>query len=172
MLTGPSRGLEVVAYVTVGGTAAGALQWLVLRRRVSGAAWWIATGIGGGVAVGVIGVDVGVLAGTGAGVSRGVDAGLEVGADAAGVAAAVSFGTVTGVLQWLILQRQYHRSHWWVLAGSVGWIAGGLAAGVTGGVAGWAVLGAVYGATTGPVLVWLLRQRHTSVIPNPDRGPA
>ena len=154
----PSRDL-VVVYMTVGGTLAGALQWLVLRRHVSGAGLWVAACVGGGVAAVVVGVAVGVLAGIGAGVVGGVRPAVEVGTDTAGVAAAVSYGTVVGVVQWLVLQRQVLHSYWWVLASSAGWIVGGIVAGATEGVAGWAILGAVYGAVTGLALAGILARR-------------
>lgn len=164
---GRSSGMLVVAYVAVGGSAAAALQWLALRRHVSGAGWWAATGIAGGAATGAVGVAVGVSAGVAAGVvesldagaAEGVKAGIEAGADAGGVAAAVVFGAAIGVAQWLVLRRHVARSGWWVLACSVGWVVSGLSAGVTDGAAGWTVLGAVYGAITGCALVLLLRHR-------------
>ena len=159
---GRPNGLMVVMYITVGGSATGLLQWLVLRQRVSGAGLWMAASFGGGIAAGLVGVAVGVLAGLGAGVVLGLSAAIEVGTDAGGVAVAVSFGTVVGVLQWLVIQRQVPRSYWWVLASSVGWVLGGLTAGVTEGVAGWAVLGAVYGAVTGCVLLGLLAWRRAA----------
>ena len=156
---GQSGGLVVVAYMIVGATASGVLQWLALRRHVSGAGLWVAACFGGGLATGLVGVAVGAIAGLGAGVVLGLRAAIEVGADTGGVAAAVSFGTVVGILQWLVLQRDLPRSYWWVLASTAGWIVGGLTAGVTEGIAGWAVLGAVYGAITGCVLLGLLARR-------------
>ena len=162
---GPSNGLLVVLYITVGGTAAGLVQWLALRRYVSGAGLWVAACAGGGLAAGLVGVAVGALAGLGAGVVLGLQAALEVGADTGGVAAAVSFGTVVGVLQWLVLQREFPRSYWWVLGSTAGWIGGGLTAGITEGVAGWALLGAVYGSITGCVLVGILVWRPAAVGP-------
>lgn len=152
-------GLMLVVYIIVGGSATGLLQWLVLRQRVSGAGLWVAAFVGGGVAAGAIGVAVGVIAGLGAGVVDGLSAAREIGADAGGVAFAFSFGTVVGVLQWLVIQREVPRSYWWVLASSVGWILGGFMGGAAEGVAGWAVLGGVYGAVTGCVLLVLLAQR-------------
>ncbi len=162
---GQSGGLMVVVYMTVGGTASGVLQWLALRRHVSGAGLWVAACVGGGLAAGLLGVAIGAIAGLGAGVVLGLRAAIEVGADTGGVAAAVSFGTVVGVLQWLALQRELPRSYWWVLASTAGWIVGGLSAGVTDGVAGWVVLGAVYGSITGCVLVGMLVWRPAAVGP-------
>ena len=172
---GRSSGMMVVVYVSTGGTAAAALQWLALRRHIAHAGWWIATGIAGGVVAGMIGLVVGVGVGVGTGVveglaagraggvatgiAEGTRAGIDAGADIAGVATAILFGAAVGVVQWLVLQRQIAGSGWLILACSVGWVVSGLSAGVTDSAAGWAVLGAVYGVITGCVLVWLLRWR-------------
>ena len=87
-----------------------------------------------------------------------------VNADVGWVLGVVLLGTLLGVLQWQLLRGQFSQAGWWVLASTVGWVAGGPAAGYVGSAVGaalgpgWAVLGAVYGVITGPVLVWLLRQ--------------
>ena len=176
---GRSSGMMGVVYVSAGGTAAAALQWLALRRHIAHAGWWIATGIAGGVVAGMIGLVVGLVVGVGVGVGTGVveglaagraggvatgiaegtRAGIDAGADIAGVATAILFGAAVGVVQWLVLQRQIAGSGWWILACSVGWVVSGLSAGITDSAAGWAVLGIVYGAITGCVLVGLLRWR-------------
>ena len=172
---GRSSGMMVVVYVSAGGTAAAALQWLALRRHIANASWWVATGVAGGAVAGMIGLVVGVGVGVGTGVveglaagraegvatgiSEGARAGVAAGADIAGVATAILFGAAVGVVQWLVLQRQIAGSGWWLLACSVGWVVSGLSAGVTDSAAGWAVLGTVYGVITGCVLVWLLRRR-------------
>ena len=172
---GRSSGMMVVVYVSAGGTAAAALQWLALRRHIAHADWWVATGIAGGAVAGMIGLVVGIGVGIGTGVveglaagraegvatgiSEGARAGVAAGADIAGVATAILFGAAVGVVQWLVLQRQIAGSGWWILACSVGWVVSGLSAGITDSAAGWAVLGIVYGVITGCVLVWLLRWR-------------
>ena len=167
---GPAQGLVVVVYMTVGGAAAGTLQWVLLRRIVPGVGLWVAASVGGGFAAGAMGVVVGVLAGSGAGVVLGFKAAWEVGSDTGGVAAAISYGAVIGVLQWLVLQRHLPRAYWWVLASAAGWIVGGITAGVTEGVAGWAVIGAIYGGATGCVLVGLLVRRRSLIVVKDD-GP-
>jgi len=123
--------------VVLGGIAAGLFQWLVLRRRIARAGWWLPATIGAGAAVGVV-VFVSGLVNRDVGWSAGVGAG----------------GTMLGLMHWLVLRRQVARAGWWVLASTAGWVAGGL----LGAVGGWAAIGAVYGAITGPVLVWLLRR--------------
>ena len=149
-----SKDLIVTAYVGIamGGIAAGVLQWLVLRPQIVGAAWWVAASIvavavTGGVVfvVGVVNRDVGLVLGVVVGLA------------------------VLAVLQWLVLRQEVAAAGWWVLASTVGWVAGGAGVGflrwlvgwVEGGPVnwGWAALAAVYGALTGAVLVWLLSQR-------------
>ena len=45
-------------------------------------------------------------------------------ADAGWVAGTGLFGTAAGVLQWLVLRGQVPGAGWWVLASTVGWVAG------------------------------------------------
>ena len=132
------RDIIVVGYaaVAVGGVLAGVLQWLVLRRQVARSGGWALTGI---VAVAMVGL---VVFGVGM-----------INADLGWVLGVALFGTMVGVLQWLVLRRQVPRAGWWVLASTVGWVAGM----PLGGFLGWGALGAVYGAITGGALVWLLR---------------
>ena len=84
---GLSRDINVAGYVSVavGGIAAGVLQWLVLRRQVARAGWWVlASAVGW-----VVG---GLMAGIAAGIVGWV------------VAGAV-YGAITGpVLVWLLRQ--------------------------------------------------------------------
>ena len=160
---GSFSGVTIVAPVAVGATAAVALQWPALRRRIPRAGWWVASGVVGAALVGAVAIAAGVAAGLGAGAIGDADAGRHFGEDVAGVSAAVLFGAALSLVQRHLLRREFARLGWWLLASSVGWIVAGLIAGVTEGVAGWAVLGAVYGAITGCALVWLLRQRVADV---------
>ena len=79
-----------------------------------------------------------------------------VDADVGWVVGTGLIGLVAGVLQWLVLRQTVARAGWWVLASTVGWVAGI----PIGEMVGWNGLGAVYGAITGAVLVGLLRQSH------------
>jgi len=115
----------------------GVLQWMVLRRNVPQAAWWMLANIAA-VAAALVFAMVVVAA----------DMGLVV---AAG-------GTVLGVLQWLVLRRQVSQAGWWVLASTVGWVGGGFVSGISDTPIGLVVLGIAYGAITATALVWLLRQ--------------
>lgn len=73
------------------------------------------------------------------------------------------FGLVSGLLQWIILQRQVHYARWWILANL---LAGSLAGifftddlGLIGGCLGWAFSGII----TGGVMFFLLQKRKSPV---------
>lgn len=123
--------------VVAGGTLIGVLQWLVLRRHVSRAGWWVPATVGASAAVGAVVFGVG-----------GLDA------DLGWIVGISVFGTVTGLLQWAVLRGQIPLAGWWVLACTVGWVVG-MPLGDINGPPG---LGAAYGAITATALVWLLRQ--------------
>jgi hypothetical protein len=73
------------------------------------------------------------------------------------------FGTMAGVLQWVVLRQQIPHSGWWVLASTAGW-AVGMPFGDLNGPPG---LGAAYGAITATALVALLRQERVVAPPIP-----
>jgi hypothetical protein len=122
----------------VGGAVSGVAQWLILRRQVRRADWWILASTAGWAVGGAVG---------------GAVAGAVVGAVGLAVA-----GAVIGVAQWLLLRRQVRRAGWWILASAAGWAVGLAVADAVGEAAVLAVIGAVSGIITGAVLVWLLRQ--------------
>ncbi len=129
-----------------GAILVGALQWLVIRPHVARASRWVLASLGAAVVVGVVVFGVG-----------------SVDADAGWVVGTGLFGAAAGLLQWPVLRRGVPRAGWWVLASTVGWIAGIPA----GEAVGWNGLGAVHGVITGTVLVFLLRrargQRPSSI---------
>ncbi len=127
--------------VAVGGILTAALQWVVLRGQVRRAARWIAASVVAAAAVGVVVFAVGA-----------------VDADVGWVLGAGSFGTFVGVLQWLMLRRQFTGAGWWILASTAGWVV----ALPVGGFFGWAALGTVYGVVTGSHLLWLLLRKRMS----------
>ena len=131
----------------VAGTALiGVLQWLVLRRHVARVGWWVPATLAAAVASGVVIFGVGAID---------EDLGWIVGVGA--------FGTLLGVLQWLVLRSELAGAAWWITASTIGWGLG-MPFGDINGPPG---LGAVYGAVTAIAMVWLLRQRHSLSVTQP-----
>jgi len=142
-------------------------QWLVLRRKISRAGWWLLAS-----PVGLVVTGLGVVGGMILIFSvRGPSGVEEAMGDVVGLGV---FGAVTGtslgIAQWLVLRRQVARAGWWVLVNTVyftvyfavGRAVGKAVADLDGsGALGIFVGVAVYGAITGGVLVWLLRQPVT-----------
>jgi hypothetical protein len=120
------------------GVSLGTLQWILLRRHMSGAGWWIvATMLGRGAGFALIKAATPTLS--------------EVlgGGPIYGFVNGAGVGTLLGAMQWLVLRGRTHRAGWWVLAS-------GLGAGL--GFALDQVVGQLVGlAITGTALVWLLR---------------
>ena len=124
------------------------MQWIVLRRYMSQAGWWVpasAVGLAVGRAIDVID-PIAWFVGIGA------------------------VGASVGAMQWLVLRRQVSQSGWWIVAGTASWlvayptsfaIANGLSPAM-GGIAslatGFAVGGSLVGTITGGLLVWLLKR--------------
>ncbi len=153
----------ILAYVIFGaasGAVVGLVQWLVLRRQISRAGWWIlASAAGLAVATGA-GIVVAWLTGYSIELANFAVLGRWVAVAALG-------GAVIGILQWFVLRRQVSRASWWVLASTLGWascmaVAG---AGMIATQMGLGPLlrsliggGVVLGAVTGGALIRLLRQ--------------
>jgi len=142
------------------GASVGIAQWLILRREVSRAGWWVlASTVTVGFAVGA----------AGAVLDEGVGSAL----------GGVVLGASVGIAQWLILRREVSRAGWWVLASTVGFVVAAalslpalkkMGGGLLGGAfeivdfVGLVLSLALYGAITGGVLVWLLRQPASKYI--------
>lgn len=148
-------GLDLTLLVVVPGLAGGFMQWLILRRYIAKAGWWILAN--------ALGFPIALLIAVGAGMSLGGDS------LAAPILMGVVFGALSGIMFWLILRRRVARASWWVPAHLLGSLAGG-ALGIvvfhSVGLIGfyqftWAAAGAMFGAglgaVTGSALVWLLR---------------
>jgi hypothetical protein len=174
IILGEDNGINVLKLILgyfMGGAALGSvvglMQWLVLRRQVSRAGWWVlasAAGFAvvGGGGYGAADVVFDYLIGWG---------GVSSLTNILGRTVVVALGgAVAGILQWLVLQSQVSRAGWWVLASTVGW---GLCMAMA--FSGLSLLesdietfiptllllvggGVVLGAVTGGALVWLLRQ--------------
>jgi hypothetical protein len=158
-------GSEPFAFALLGVTLAvvaflpGSLQWLILRKRVSRAHWWVLfSGIGsflGFLAI-MLGMNLAI------GVAGGEDGSVYIMLPGFGLAFAFA-GALAGAFQWIVLRTWVPRASWWILISSVSWAASGLAyllltrgndsAIPLGGV----VSGVLSGGVTGLGIVWLLR---------------
>ena len=158
------------------GAGVGVMQWLVLRRELSQAGWWVAATMSGVVVVGV-----------GLAVAWAYDVVFQDGRfDVVGpqpvIASLAAFAAI-GVMQWLVLRRQVARAGWWVLANVLGFVGGYLLgvsialalanvlcdAGLVGcsgpltsyGATVYAFppsFGTAFGGVTGAAMVWMLRR--------------
>ena len=134
--------------VGIYGVLLGVLQWLVLRRVVEWASWWVLASVLGGVLAGGIGGAIPLPPEWSKAVNWTVQGGM--------------LGVVLGVVQWPVLFLHIARSGLWIPASTVAYAVGyGVAAAVPrewGVGAHWAVYGAVAGAGMGFVLDWLLQR--------------
>jgi hypothetical protein len=146
---------EIVGGVTtwaVVGLLLGTGQWLVLRRRIQGAGWWVlATAVSMAV-VGAAKWSQGPIAAAAmSGIMQQVG-GLDwsVITPLFGIGIAMVFegvtGLVVGLTQWLVLQNQARKAGWWVWISVLAWAIGG---------AVMAALGWALGESEGETLRWL-----------------
>ena len=131
----------------------GALQWLVLRRRVLQAGWW------------VVATAAGVLIGTYLAASRQMlDLYLARRDALDGLLAYSTFGTALSLAQWMVLKRWSAQAHRWIIANMLAWPTGWAVAKALGAVLGWPwlagieplVVGCFAGLLTGVALASLL----------------
>ena len=106
---GLADGLSHLIGLALAGAVVGALQWLVLRRMVPGAAW--------GVLASSLALPVGFILGYGLG-----------GPPIDFVGAFFLFGILNGIAYWLVLRRQTRGAGWYALTSGAGWLMGGVAA--------------------------------------------
>jgi hypothetical protein len=147
-----------LAFGAVFGAAGGTMQWLILRRQITGAGWWVlATSAAfalAGIAALVVSIDLG---------------GNSL---VAGIAFVAMSGVFGGSMQWLILRRQGVRAGQWPLATLLGLFLGfamGFSVIVLSPTFNALVMalfgagfGAGSGALTGAALIRMLRQSHSS----------
>ena len=150
------------AFTALFGAAGGFMQWLVLRRQIAGAGWWVLAS--------TLGFAIAPLAGIAGVMAMSQVMSLDGNPMAAPMLLGVVFGVVGGILPWLVLRRQLARAGWWVPAHLLGSLVGGALGIVTFHAVSaigyydfsWAMSGAMFGAgfgaVTGITLVWLLRQ--------------
>lgn len=156
-LIGTTLGEAVLGAVALGGVlgAIGAGQWLVMRRWLPWAGWWMPATLAGGLAGGAVALGLLELLSTNGREALGAVLGIFGGLGA--------FGAV----QWLVLRRAT-RAGWWVLASVAGLVlAGPLGVGALGRLLGdGGGFGAVYGAITGVRFVAAVRGRPPSDDPS------
>lgn len=149
-------------FLVMTGLVVGVAQWLVLRRYLPGAGWWIlASALGWFLGTLVLITTQGITFP----ITDFLESVIRLGGVIwLNVVDGTLYGAVLGVAQWLVLRRHSQYAGWWVLASSIGGAVNGAvgaacAAAIPIGIsaalpygAGWAGAGAV----TGMVLVWLL----------------
>jgi len=95
------------------GAVTGVLQWLILRRHIAQAYWWIAAtaaGLGLGIALGFVSLRPMFAGATSAG-----------GSYYFMVLAGLVPGVITGLLQRQVLRRHFNRAWWWMLPSALTW---------------------------------------------------
>jgi hypothetical protein len=135
----------------------GLAQWLVVRRFLAQAGWWVlATAVGLALGMGAATVTFNLSVGIMRGESN----------EGAIVSFAVC-GLIAGIAQWPVLRKSVTHAGWWPLASTLGHttflllfvtISRGLDVSTLSAVPTGALCGAVYGIITGLPLVWLLRK--------------
>jgi len=124
------------------GVGVGAMQWVVLHRRIPRAwRWFLATAAAWLVA------SILLLAA--------IPAGLQ------GLLAGLILGPALGLAQWLILRHEVSWAGWWIVVSTMAWITGlTLLPGILS-------TGALAGAMTGLALTLLLHYPKTAATPQP-----
>lgn len=139
-------GLGMLGLVAAGalfGGLIGAAQWLVLRRHIRRAGWWVAAS--------AIGWSIGVTAGL-----NGVFGyPLLPGGGPSVLGAAI--GLLAGVGQWLVLRETIEQAGWWVPASGVSWTVMLSVLNLGNAYTTFPLAGIIGGAITGLTLVWLLQ---------------
>jgi sugar lactone lactonase YvrE len=141
------------------------LQWLVLRRHITKACWWIAatvTGLSLGIPLGIVALRS-----------------LFAGPTAIGgpsyfiILAAIVPGIIVGLLQQMALQQHFSRAWWWMLPSALTWpvpliyLFEGVEVRDAGLLAG---LGLILGTISGIALFFISRKRKEDVVTGTARA--
>jgi hypothetical protein len=104
------------------GIVIGGMQWLLLRKHVQKAGWWILATLGGWAVTLLVAARASVLLEITPEefITNENNAGIALGIFVAGLL----LGIVTGVLQWLVIRTVHDKSPLWIMFSSVGWIVG------------------------------------------------
>jgi len=105
------------AFTALFGAVGGFMQWLVLRRQIAAAGWWVLASTLG-FAIAPIAAIAGVMA-----MSQVMS--LDGNPMAAPILLGVLFGVLSAIMPWLVLRRQLARVGWWVPAHLLGSLVGG-----------------------------------------------
>jgi hypothetical protein len=141
------------------------LQLPVLKSRLRKFGWWALVSVNSWIVGGVM-VSVGISLDKGMGAILG----------------GLLNGAISGIFQWLILERDLDRSGWWIVASTLSWAVLGTAVWVVASnvpfseivvsqyiwqvrwAISWVIGGMLYGMLSGPVLVWLLFRQPSAQI--------
>lgn len=160
----------------VEGAVIGFFQWLVLRRYIDKAIWWIVATTGGAILAWLMGLAVSILMALA--FAYGGDGQHYLELMLGVIFLGFGVGAILGFAQWLILRtslRAYIRqASWWTATNALAWGLGLLVAFMGTGIettskfsaqtmlisaATGAAMGTVIGGITGIALVWLLKPR-------------
>jgi hypothetical protein len=180
------RPLGLISFLAVAGAVIGVAQWLVLRRRLVAAGWWVPTTIAGAVALPLLAaLQVPDLPRVGPpGIGRWSSVADGIGFITDGAIRGAIIGTLVGLAQRPVLRR-LPRAGWWVPASTAAWAVqqaadeaalvlgdmGLLAPNGTGVLLIEILLASVRlggaGAITGLALLWLLRRAQRMACSEP-----
>ena len=142
-------------YLIVAAVVTAVLQWLILRRYIRGAAWWVLATIAGWT--------LGFQATAAIGFSVVSVFGLDLTPETSGVPTTIlswfPTGAIVGLMQWLVLRQRVARSGWWILVCAVGWTLFGPVLRDVGAAVAGIVTGVLGGAIGAVVVIAVVRQR-------------
>ncbi len=131
-----STGVLVLAAVLCGaacGSTIGLAQWLVLRRELKRIGWWVAATVAGYASIGLLPLIAAafqpgwlewaftlIITGKIHWLAR-VEATWPAASWPAGAITLTLFGTVLGIMQWLVLRGRVRQAAWWIAISTGGW---------------------------------------------------
>jgi hypothetical protein len=167
------QGGSLAASMAIFGAILGAAQWLVLRRSLQAGGWLAATALGWGLG----GIVMGFTAG---GSLSGI--GPDEGPVPAAITAVVApplVVVILGLVQWLILRREFTGAGWWPLVNAAGLFLGVSVGLVVAKVVPWltptqfpsaqafALMGAIAGPIYGAITWQFLTELRRAGVPSP-----
>ena len=153
------RAANSYVYLVVAATITAALHWLLLRRYIRGAVWWLPATIAGQVMAFQFSGNIYQF------VAAFLQIDLYAATNTFVFPQSFLLGTVVGLVQWLVLRQRVARAGWWILACGVGWALFGPVARDVGAALAGIVTGVIGGTIGAVVVVLVLRQRlsHSSL---------